>query len=391
MPPRPPVKRIDLTTGPSLLIDEDLINEALAAVERRSSGRTAGPGEPGDQEIPIDLPEDGPAAAGADGEVMIESLSDDLVVALDPAGSEPPIPATGVPPIVGARVPLFSIPDDLLEDNPGDGLDPALAEEDDTGDERTDPSGLRPGGAARPDPARPGPARPLTADPVTLDRVTRLRKKSRALQARLTQAIAELDQERQAVQAARARARFADLARQDAEEQRDGLDRFARGLRTRVLALEEEVARLQRRSSTETAQARQAAAESTVRELLPVLDNLQLALSHVETDLDRFVPGVEMVASQFVRSLERLGVERVEASRGTRFDPAVHEAILTMPADGVPEGHVVEAVRSGYTLGTRLLRAAQVSVAGAPIRPVERALPPAADDTRPSGRPGGEE
>ncbi|MFH1467297.1 MAG: nucleotide exchange factor GrpE [Pseudomonadota bacterium] len=379
MPPRPPVQRVNLTSGPSLLIDDDLINEALAAVERRAAPPAPAPAD--DDEVLVDITpeEDGSEVAGAGGEITIESLSDDLIVAIEPEAPPSPPPA----PAGHARAPLFAIPEDLAEDESAS--DPGLTRGPDD-EERTDPAGIRP--------AKPAEAldpRPITADPVELDRVARLRKKSRALQARLAQANADLDQERQALQAARARARFADLARQEAEEQREGLDRFARSLRTRILALEEEVARLQRRGSTEVAQSRQIAAEATIRELLPILDNLQLALSHVETDLDRFVPGVEMVASQFVRSLERLGVERIEATPGTRFDPAVHEAILTMPSDGIAEGHVLEEVRAGYTLKARLLRAAQVSVAGPPLRVRERVLPPAIDDALPSASTGDEE
>jgi molecular chaperone GrpE len=123
--------------------------------------------------------------------------------------------------------------------------------------------------------------------------------------------------------------------------------------------------------------------EATVRGLLPVLDNLLLALLHAQTDIDRFVPGVQMVASQFRRCLERLGVQQVDASPGARFDPAHHEALLTLASTEIPEGHVITEVRPGYTLNARLLRAAQVSVAGGSVRHAERSLPPAADDTLP--------
>lgn len=383
MPPRPPVQRVNLTSGPSLLIADDLINEALAAVERRAAPQAPAP--PDDDEVLVDIAtdDDGSEVAGAGGEIIIESLSDDLIVAIEPEAPSSPSSSPPRSPAGRARAPLFAIPEDLAKDESASDLGVTRGPDD---EERRDPAGIRP--------AKPTEAldpRPITADPVELDRVARLRKKIRALQARLTQVSADLDQERQALHAARARTRFADLARQDAEEQREDLDRFARNLRTRILALEEEVARLQHRGSADVTQSRQIAAEATIREILPVLDNLQLALSHVETDLDRFVPGVEMVASQFVRSLERLGVERIEATPGTRFDPAVHEAILTMPSDGIAEGHVLEEVRAGYTLKTRLLRAAQVSVAGPPLRVRERALPPAIDDALPSASTGDEE
>ncbi len=379
-------KTVDLRAGPTLDIDDDLLSEALAAVEQRAAAPSAPPpaDDEADSEVAIDID-----TASDDGDedalgiITIETLGDDMVVALEPAEK-----TSGGQGGNDDRDSMFEIPMDLLA--PDEGQAPPSSDPD---DERTDPAGISPRTGPLPDQPKP-----ITADPKMLERVSRMRKRIRVLQRRndelkrrFEEREIELDSERQGHQLTRSRLRIADNLRQDAEEQRDNVDRFARSLRNRLLTQEEELARLQRRSSHELEQTRQFAADSTIRELLPVLDNLQLALSHANTDPEKFVPGVQMVVDLFRRSLERLGVGFIEASPGTPFDPAVHEAILTLPCEDWPEGSVAEEVRSGYTLKGRLLRASQVSVAGPPYKPRERPVPPEVDDATPAKQAAGEE
>jgi molecular chaperone GrpE len=365
----------DPVEGPTLHIDDDLLLEALAAVERRS-GAPAGARElDDDPEIPIDLDEDD--VGGAGGEITIQPLTDDLVMDLDPSDAADAAP---VPPSF-----MFEVPADLLE---SDGVehpeDAAYLE-----DERTDPRGFVP--VRGPAPAPTASPRSLLSDPKMLERVSRMRKRIKSLQHRVAELEEALDQERQGHHLARSRARIAENSRVEAEEQRDNIDRFARSLRTRVLAQEEDLGRLQKRSSHELERARLYGADNTIREILPVLDNLVLALGHADTDPDKFVPGVRMVASHFLRSLERLGVNPIEASPGTPFDPAFHEAILTIPCAEHPEGTVAEEIRRGYTLHDRLLRASQVTVAGPAFAAKEPTVPESSDDAAPGSAAGDEE
>ncbi len=358
----------DPVEGPTLHIDDNLLLEALAAVERRSSPKRPS-ADLDDPEISVDVEPEEPEGAG--GEILIESLSDDLVLSIEADG-------VGHSPAGD----LFAVPDDLVEPEPGDEA---------WDDDRTDPSGFAPNPAAKParpsSPVAPAPAgkgKSLLSDPKLLDKVSRLRKRAKGLQRRVAELETELDQERQASHLARSRSRIAENAKIEAEEHRDNIDRFARSLRARVLAQEEEIVRLQRRSSQELEHARRYGADNIIREMLPVLDNLGLALEHADTDPEKFVPGIRMVASLFLRSLERVGVLPIEASPGTPFDPAVHEAILTIPSAEHPEGSIAEEVRCGYTLHDRLLRASQVSVAGPPRRLAERILPVEKDDAAPA-------
>ena len=100
-------------------------------------------------------------------------------------------------------------------------------------------------------------------------------------------------------------------------------------------------------------------------EFLEVLDNLDRAVDSARSGAsqDALVQGIEMVRRQFHAKLEGLGVRRIEVE-GQRFDPALHEAISSVPA-ATPDqdGVVVGTVRSGYLIGNEVLRPAAVAVA----------------------------
>jgi molecular chaperone GrpE len=106
--------------------------------------------------------------------------------------------------------------------------------------------------------------------------------------------------------------------------------------------------------------------ESLLREWLDALDSVERALLMAETDSSLAV-GLQAVLDQMEGILERQGVTRVGAA-GEPFDPERHEAIAVVAAEGVPDRTVVEVARSGYALGDRILRPAQVVVAQAERR-----------------------
>ena len=107
--------------------------------------------------------------------------------------------------------------------------------------------------------------------------------------------------------------------------------------------------------------------EETVRELLPVFDNLERAMNAAATakDVESIVEGVRMVTKLFEDHIARLGVTRV-ATVGQRFDPSMHEAIQQKETDEVPPGTVLTEIVPGYRLGDRLVRPAMVVVARKP-------------------------
>jgi len=104
------------------------------------------------------------------------------------------------------------------------------------------------------------------------------------------------------------------------------------------------------------------AGERIVKELLPILDDLERALEAAEQHEEaKLEDGVRLVHRQLEQLLEKEGLALVETEG--RFDPHVHEALLTQPSDA-DEGSVIEVLQKGYRLGDRVLRPARVVVAG---------------------------
>ncbi|MEQ8452852.1 MAG: nucleotide exchange factor GrpE [Sandaracinaceae bacterium] len=104
--------------------------------------------------------------------------------------------------------------------------------------------------------------------------------------------------------------------------------------------------------------------EAVLREILPVIDNLEraVAASADAVDVQAVRDGVNMVLKSFEESAARLGIERVE-SVGQRFDPNLHDAFQQVETDEHVPGTVVQEYQPGYKMGDKLLRPAMVVVA----------------------------
>lgn len=98
-------------------------------------------------------------------------------------------------------------------------------------------------------------------------------------------------------------------------------------------------------------------------ELLPVLDAFQLALKNPgeSQEAQNVIKGVEMLYRQIMQVLEQAGMIKIEAV-GQPFDPKLHEAIMQVDDDSVPEDTVVEELRAGYVLNERVIRPSMVKV-----------------------------
>jgi molecular chaperone GrpE len=109
------------------------------------------------------------------------------------------------------------------------------------------------------------------------------------------------------------------------------------------------------------------AAEGVLADLLPVLDNLDLALTHGGENpaCRNLLKGVEMTRSIFLDTLKRHGLEMVGAE-GLEFDPAQHEAVGQEERKDMEEGRICRMVQKGYKLRDRLIRPARVLVSKCP-------------------------
>ncbi|MDC0335702.1 nucleotide exchange factor GrpE [Pseudodesulfovibrio sp.] len=136
----------------------------------------------------------------------------------------------------------------------------------------------------------------------------------------------------------------------------------AEAVRLRALADSEN---LKKRLLRETEEMKKYAGESILADMLPVLDNLDLALAHTD-NLDaackNFVIGVDMTRKIFLDSVKSHGLEAVEATVGTEFNPEIHEAVGTVEEDGLGDNQIAQIVQGGYILKGRLLRPAKVMV-----------------------------
>jgi molecular chaperone GrpE len=116
-----------------------------------------------------------------------------------------------------------------------------------------------------------------------------------------------------------------------------------------------------KRAAKEAAAAGQRAKSGLVRELLPVVDNLERALASARDDEQHLAEGVRLVHSELIAVLERNGVEQFDP-RGERFDPGEHEALSMRPEDGAESGTVLDVVEKGYRANGSVLRPARVVV-----------------------------
>jgi molecular chaperone GrpE len=135
---------------------------------------------------------------------------------------------------------------------------------------------------------------------------------------------------------------------------------------SRLQRLAAEFDNYRKRNARESAALIDRANERLVKELLPILDDLGRALDaaeeHEEAKLEE---GVRLVHRALSDLLTKEGL--AEISTEGKFDPHVHEALLSQPSDE-EEGSVIEVVQKGYTLGDKVLRPARVVVAAPPAQ-----------------------
>jgi molecular chaperone GrpE len=118
-----------------------------------------------------------------------------------------------------------------------------------------------------------------------------------------------------------------------------------------------------KRAAKEIAAAGQRAKSGLVGELLPVVDNLERALTSAQDGEEHLLDGVKLVHAELVSVLARNGVEPFDPA-GEKFDPTYHEAISTREDEESDAGVVLDVVEKGYRLNGSVLRPARVVVSG---------------------------
>jgi molecular chaperone GrpE len=138
-------------------------------------------------------------------------------------------------------------------------------------------------------------------------------------------------------------------------------------LKDRYLRLGADFDNFRRRSLKERQDLHNYANENLVKDLLPIVDNLERAVEHGRKeeqrgDSDNLLQGIELTYRSLLQLLTRQSVVEIQAL-GQMFDPQIHEAVRRVPTSDKPPSTVVEVYQKGYMLKDRLLRPAMVAVA----------------------------
>jgi molecular chaperone GrpE len=153
---------------------------------------------------------------------------------------------------------------------------------------------------------------------------------------------------------------IAELEAKLAAAEKEKKDNFEKFLRSAA-----DIENMRKRQKRELEDAKTESKFKVLKEMLPVVDNLERAIEHASAGGEKnpIVEGVQLVLRQFNNAFERLEVQAVEAM-DQPFDPNQHEAISQQESDK-PPGTVVQVLQRGYKSGDRLLRPALVVVAKA--------------------------
>lgn len=134
--------------------------------------------------------------------------------------------------------------------------------------------------------------------------------------------------------------------------------------REAMIRAQAEVENIRRRTQQDVEKAHKFALEKFSNELLPVLDNLERALSAADHDNEQLKPmieGLELTLKSFLDAVHKFGIEVVDETNVV-FNPEVHQAMTLIDSPAHDANHVVDVMQKGYTLNGRLLRPAMVIV-----------------------------
>lgn len=136
-------------------------------------------------------------------------------------------------------------------------------------------------------------------------------------------------------------------------------------LNEKVLRLNAELQNMNKRFSEEKANILKYDGEALIKDLLPVVDNFERAISLDDNDLtdelSKFLAGFKMIYTSLLDTLKNLGVKEIEA-KGKEFDHNLMDAILTDHEEGIDPGIVLEVMQKGYMYNDKVIRHAMVKV-----------------------------
>ncbi len=136
-------------------------------------------------------------------------------------------------------------------------------------------------------------------------------------------------------------------------------------LNEKILRLNAELQNMNRRFSEEKSSLLKYDGETVIKDLLPVIDNFERAISLDDNDLtdelSKFLAGFKMIYTSFLDTLKNIGIKEIEA-KGKEFDHNLMDAILTDNDKNFPSGIVLEVMQKGYVYNDKVIRHAMVKV-----------------------------
>ncbi len=151
----------------------------------------------------------------------------------------------------------------------------------------------------------------------------------------------------------------------DAEQELQQAVARAEQYQDQFLRAKAETENVRRRGQEDVAKAYKFAIESFAEDLVPVLDSLEKALQLQNAPAEAMREGIELTLRQLKAAFAKGNLKEIEPAAGEKFDPHFHQAISTVPAEGVAPNHVVTVLQKGWLIADRVLRPALVIVSKA--------------------------
>lgn len=145
------------------------------------------------------------------------------------------------------------------------------------------------------------------------------------------------------------------------KKQVENLENILKEKNEEILRRAADLDNYRKRLTKETEDKVRFANQSVVKDFLPVMDNIEMALQHAEEGTP-LREGIELTIKSFKDALSKHGVKEVDAEIGTIFDPAVHEAIMMDSTAEYENNAITLCVQKGYLLNDRVIRPAKVKV-----------------------------
>lgn len=145
-------------------------------------------------------------------------------------------------------------------------------------------------------------------------------------------------------------------------ENTNSLEEELNETKEQLLRVTAEYANFRKRSEKEKQDSYGFAKADTVKELLPVIDNLERALASELEDYDGLKKGVQMTYDSLMSTLSKIGID-VYGDKGDIFDPNLHNAVMHIEDENLADGEIVDVFQKGYKIGDKIIRAAMVKTA----------------------------